>query len=124
MINDFNHYCEGYIDWNLSLDNKGGPNHVGNFCEAPIMIEKGGTMKLMYSFHAIAHFSRYIVPGAYRIDSKSDNPDIELVSYENPDKSLVSVIYNQSDSVHTINHPFEKGTLLELEPHTVYTVLY
>ena len=124
MINDFNHYCEGYIDWNLSLDNKGGPNHVGNFCEAPIMIEKGGTMKLMYSFHAIAHFSRYIVPGAYRIDSKSDNPDIELVSYENPDKSLLSVIYNQSDSVHTINHPFEKEALLELEPHTVYTVLY
>ena len=124
MINDFNHYCEGYIDWNLSLDSKGGPNHVGNFCEAPIMIKKGGTMKLMYSFHAIAHFSKYIVPGAYRIDSKSDNPDIELVSYENPDKSLVSVIYNRSDSVHTINHPFEEGTLLELQPHTVYTVLY
>ena len=124
MINDFNHYCEGYIDWNLSLDNMGGPNHVGNFCEAPIMISKDGDMKLMYSFHAIAHFSRFIVPGAYRIESSSDNSDIEIVSYENPDKSLVSVIYNNSDSSHTIRIPFEENEFLELKPHTVYTVLY
>jgi glucosylceramidase len=124
MINDFNHYCEGYIDWNLSLDSKGGPNHVGNFCEAPVMISKDGDMKLMYSFHAIAHFSRYILPGAYRIESGSDNPDIEMVSYENPDKSLVCVIFNGSDNTHTINDPYEEGLSLELSPHTIYTIVY
>lgn len=38
MINDFNNYTEGWIDWNLVLDEKGGPNYVGNYCEAPIML--------------------------------------------------------------------------------------
>ncbi len=124
MINDFNHHCEGYIDWNLSLDNKGGPNHVGNFCEAPIMIDEQGNMKFMHSYYAIAHFTKYIVPGAYRIESSSDNPDIEIVSYENPDHSLVSVIYNRGDIIHLINDPYEKGLSLEILPHSVYTVIY
>ena len=39
MINDFNNYTEGWVDWNLILDETGGPNYVGNFCEAPIMID-------------------------------------------------------------------------------------
>lgn len=124
MINDFNHYCEGYIDWNLSLDSRGGPNHVGNYCEAPIMIDEKGNMKFMYSYYAIAHFAKYIVPGAYRIESKSDNSDIEIVSYENPDGSLVSVIYNRGDIIHLVNDPYEKGVSLEILPHSVYTVIY
>ena len=124
MINDFNHYCEGYIDWNLSLDSKGGPNHVGNFCEAPIMIDEQGNMKFMYSYHAIAHFAKFIKPGAIRIESSSNNSDIEIVSYENPDSSLVSVIYNRGDIIHLANDPYEKGLSLELLPHSVYTVIY
>ena len=123
MINDFNHYCEGYIDWNLSLDNKGGPNHVGNFCEAPIMIDEQGNMKFMYSYYAIAHFAKFIAPGAYRIESNSDNSDIEIVSYENPDKSLVSVIYNRGDIIHVCNDPYEESLSLEILPHSVYTVI-
>ena len=124
MINDFNHYCEGYIDWNLSLDSKGGPNHVGNFCEAPIMIDEQGNMKFMYSYYAIAHFAKFIKPGAIRIESSSNNSDIEIVSYENPDSSLVSVIYNRGDIIHLANDPYEKGLSLELLPHSVYTVIY
>lgn len=124
MINDFNHYCEGYIDWNLSLDDRGGPNHVGNFCEAPIMISKNGEMKFMFSYYAIAHFAKFIMPGAYRIDSKADSDDIELVSYLNPDGSLTSVIYNKSGTAHTCNHPYIKGTKIKLLPHSVYTVFH
>ncbi len=36
MINDLNRWTVGWIDWNLLLDGQGGPNHVGNFCSAPI----------------------------------------------------------------------------------------
>lgn len=36
MINDFNNGTNGWTDWNILLDQKGGPNHVGNFCFAPI----------------------------------------------------------------------------------------
>ena len=36
MVNDFNNGAEGWTDWNVLLDEKGGPNHVQNFCFAPI----------------------------------------------------------------------------------------
>ncbi|MEN9684900.1 MAG: hypothetical protein RLZZ28_686, partial [Bacteroidota bacterium] len=36
MIHDFNNGMTGFTDWNILLDETGGPNHVGNFCFAPI----------------------------------------------------------------------------------------
>ena len=81
-------------------------------------------MKFMYSYYAIAHFAKFIKPGAVRIESSSDNSDIEIVSYENPDNSLVSVIYNRGEIIHLANDPYEKGFSLELLPHSVYTVIY
>ncbi|HVQ38470.1 MAG TPA: hypothetical protein VMS31_13100, partial [Pyrinomonadaceae bacterium] len=36
MINDFNNGTVGWTDWNILLDEKGGPNHVANFCFAPV----------------------------------------------------------------------------------------
>lgn len=123
IINDLNHYCEGYIDWNLSLDSRGGPNHVGNFCEAPIMISENGEMKYMYSYYAIKHFSHFIMPGAYRIHCEINNEDIELVSYLNPDKSTVVIIYNKSNDTHYILNPLNKKEIVELLPHTIYTIL-
>src|ERR1039458_2697475 len=38
MIHDFNNGAEGWTDWNVLLDERGGPNHVQNFCFAPIQI--------------------------------------------------------------------------------------
>ena len=122
IINDLNHFTEGYIDWNLSLDDRGGPNHVGNYCEAPIMISEKGEMILNYSYYGIKHFSYFIEPGSYRIDSSCDNPDIELVSYENPYRALIFVIYNKSDNVHVINNPVNKNQRIKILPHTVYSI--
>ena len=39
MIHDFNRWMVGWCDWNLVLDETGGPNHVGNFCSAPILAD-------------------------------------------------------------------------------------
>ncbi len=100
IINDLNHYCQGYIDWNLSLDDKGGPNHAGNYCEAPIMISPRGEMKYNHSYYAIGHFSKFIDIGATRIYTSSSNNKIEVVAYENLDQSLVLVIYNSDENDH------------------------
>ena len=124
IINDLNHYCEGYIDWNLSLDNNGGPNHVGNFCEAPIMIDEKGNAKINASFYAIAHFSKFISPGDYRIKCVSNNNDIEVVSYQNSQENLVIIAFNRSDKNHNLVHPFDKNKIIKLLPHTIYTIVH
>jgi glucosylceramidase len=46
MIHDFNNGTVGWTDWNILLDQNGGPNHVGNFCFSPI---HGDTGALIYT---------------------------------------------------------------------------
>jgi len=64
IIVSFNHWMSGWIDWNIVLDQDGGPNHVGNFCGAPIMINrKTGQVYYTPIYHVLAQFSRTIRPG-------------------------------------------------------------
>jgi len=64
IIVSLNHWVSGWIDWNIVLDKDGGPNHVGNFCGAPIMIDTA-TGHVYYTpvFYVLSQFSRTIRPG-------------------------------------------------------------
>ncbi len=64
IIVSIDHWLTGWIDWNIVLDKTGGPNHVGNFCGAPIMIDTA-TGKVYYTpvYYVLAQFSRTIRPG-------------------------------------------------------------
>ena len=121
IINDLSHFTEGYIDWNLSLDSRGGPNHVGNYCEAPIMISENGEMKFNYSYYAIAHFSKFIEPGSYRIKSSCNNNEIEHICYQKRDGALVFAIFNNSENTHYLLNPLDNKLVVELLPKTIYT---
>ncbi len=60
IIEDINHGIHAFIDWNMVLDFNGGPNHVKNFCNAPIMINKKATNFIKTpSFYYISHFAKY-----------------------------------------------------------------
>ena len=64
IIVSLDHWLEGWIDWNIVLDSNGGPNHVGNFCGAPIMIDiETGEVYYTPIYHVLAQFSRTIRPG-------------------------------------------------------------
>ena len=64
IISDLNAWTEAWFDWNLLLDARGGPNHVGNFCSAPLIVEtESGTVHKQSSWQALGHFSRFIRPG-------------------------------------------------------------
>ena len=98
MIGDIDNYCEGYLDWNLTLNEIGGPNHVGNYCDAPIIADTNElTLNYNVSYYAIAHFSKHILPGAKRIQSTGKNTDLTHVAFLNPDGSLVIVVQNETD---------------------------
>lgn len=99
MIGDFQNWVAAYIDWNIVLDQRGGPNHVGNFCDAPVIVDTN-TKEVRYgsSFYYIAHFSRYVKPGAHRVASAGGPAGLESVAFVNPDGSLVTVVLNKSDA--------------------------
>ncbi len=93
LIGDLNHGMNSWLDWNLVLDEQGGPNHVGNFCNAPVMCDTTtDTVEVKPMFHAIGQFSKYIRPGAVRIGCSSFSPEVEVTAAQNPDGSVAVVI--------------------------------
>jgi glucosylceramidase len=68
ILSDLTNWAVGWVDWNLILDHTGGPNHLGNNCDAPIVIdetEKNYFIQPMYYF--IQHFSKFVPSGSRRI---------------------------------------------------------
>jgi glucosylceramidase len=95
MVNDFKNWVCGWIDWNIVLDQTGGPNHVGNFCDAPVIVDtETGAVHYGPSFYYIAQFSRYVHPGAVRIGSHGGPAGLESVAFANPDGGLAVVVLN------------------------------
>jgi glucosylceramidase len=98
MINDFNNGTVGWTDWNLLLDETGGPNHVGNFCYAPIHADsKTGQLIYTNSYYYIGHFSKFIRPGAKRVISAASRSPFLTTAFVNEDGKLVVVVMNQTE---------------------------
>lgn len=118
IIGNFNNYCEAFIDWNLYLDETGGPNWVNNLCDAPIMI-KVNEEKIVYqsSYYYIGHFSKYVKPGAKRIELTNTNQEIQSIAFKNPSGEVVIVMMNATEKdydyeIRTTNEQF-KITILK-----------
>ena len=98
MINDLNRWTVGWIDWNLLLDDRGGPNHVGNFCSAPILVDtSAGTFTQQSSYFYLGHFARFVKSGAQRVLCASTTENIEAAGFVNPDGSAAVVALNRSE---------------------------
>lgn len=98
IIGNLNAGMTAFIDWNIFLDEKGGPNHVGNFCDAPVMVNtEEGNYEEKLSFHYIRHFSRYIDREAKRIALTKYTDKLEMTAFKNPDGTVVLVVLNRQE---------------------------
>ena len=126
MINDFNSGVVGWTDWNILLDETGGPNHVQNFCFAPIHANtKTGELIYTPTYYYIGHFSKFIKPGALRVSTTTSRTTIESTSFQNENGSIVTVVMNKTD--HTIGYKLIVGaaeTYLEIQPRAMQTIIY
>jgi len=126
MINDFNAGTVGWTDWNVLLDETGGPNHVQNFCFAPLHGDtKTGQLYYTNSFYYIGHFSKFIRPGAKRIISSSNRSDLLTTGFINEDGKVAVVVMNQGEK----RIPYRlwiEGKALEITalPHSIATLLF
>ncbi len=125
MVNDFNCGTVAWTDWNILLDETGGPNHVGNFCFAPVHADIK-TGKLMYtnSYYYIGHFSKFIQTGAKRISCSTNRDKLQSTAFLNPDGKIVVVVLNLSDE----KLPFQlsigaKAAPVTSLPHSITTVI-
>jgi glucosylceramidase len=92
-------WARGVLLWNLALDENHGP-HLGgcNNCRGIVTIDsKTGAYKREVEYYSLAHASKFVRPGAYRIASSGGEPNLSSVAFQNPDGSKVAIVLN-SDS--------------------------
>jgi glucosylceramidase len=98
MMADFNAGAVGWTDWNILLDERGGPNHVGNFCFAPVHADSAsGALSFTPSFAYLGHFSKFIRPGARRVSAVSSRSSLHTCAFIHPDGRLAVVVMNAGD---------------------------
>jgi glucosylceramidase len=126
MINDFNSGTVGWTDWNILLDERGGPNHVQNFCFAPIHADtKSNKLIFTPTYYYIGHFSKFIKPGALRLSTTASRTTIESTSFQNPDGRIVTVVMNPQDQ--SVAYKLIVGdseSAFEIEPRAMQTIIY
>ena len=125
LLNDFNCGTVAWTDWNILLDENGGPNHAGNFCFAPVHANtKTGELIYTNSYYYLGHFSKFIPPGAKRISCSSNRDKLQTTAFVNPDGKIAVVVLNLTDD----RIPYKlwiSGNAASLEslPHSIATVV-
>lgn len=87
--------ARGVLMWNLALDQDHGP-HAGGCgdCRGVVTIDsRTGEITRNQEYYAFGHASRFVQPGAVRIDV-SNTGDIPGVAFVNPDGERVLIAYN------------------------------
>jgi len=115
IIGDLNAGSIGWIDWNLLLDETGGPNHVNNVCDAAMIADmQKGELYFHPQYYFIGHFSKFIPPGsvhlqtnvfpAYSYRGQQRNYGIctwedglQVTSFLRPDGFIATVVLNCGD---------------------------
>ena len=126
MINDFNDGCVGWTDWNVLLDEQGGPNHVGNFCFAPVHADtRTGELTYTNSYWYIGHFSKFMKPGARRIACSPSRSALLSTAFVNPDGKVSVVVMNKGDKQLTY-YLWMNGNAAEVNspPHSIQTLVF
>lgn len=126
MINDFNNGTVMWTDWNILLDEKGGPNHVGNFCFAPVHADsKSGSLIYTPSYYYIGHFSKFIKNGSQRISSVSSRSQLLTTSFLSDKGKVTTIVMNPTDKKITYFLCVRSSAVeLTIAPHSMQTLVF
>ncbi len=95
IIGCLNNWVDGWVDWNMVLDRKGGPNWAKNWCVAPVLVDtEKDEVYLTPLYYTLAHFSKFIRPEAVRIGFDNKDESLQVTAAQNPDGSIVAIIFN------------------------------
>ena len=93
------HWAKTVLLWNLALDENGEPHQGGcEGCRGVVTINQTGVVTYNVEYYAIGHFSKFVDPGAYRIQSVHCSGQLESVAFQNPDSSIVLVVLNPDET--------------------------
>lgn len=132
IIGGLNHHLAGWVDWNMVLDERGGPNHVGNYCAAPVLVHSE-TREVFYTplYFVMSHFSRYLRPGAAVLETTVTDGLIATAG-ENLDGTIAVVVANVAAHPDRIGDVVDRRyrlaldgveTVIPIPAHAIQTVV-
>jgi glucosylceramidase len=89
-------WARGVLLWNLALDENHGP-HLGGCsdCRGVVTIDsETSNIRRNAEYYALAHYSRFVEPDAYRVGVVLSDRDLEAVAFQNPDESVALIAFN------------------------------
>ena len=125
IINDLNRWTVAWIDWNLLLDERGGPNHVGNYCSAPIIVNTK-TQELLFqsSYYYLGHFSRFFSRGDKIVETENTTDTLLALSGIDKNQKTTTTIMNKED--YSVPFLYENGISskpFSIPPRSIITII-
>lgn len=99
IIQDLRHFSSGWVDWNLVLDNQGGPSWVHTRLDAPILVPGHAHEYFKQpKYYAMAHFSKLMPEGSEHVQLDGNMPNnVNAVAFQRPDGGIVVTITNTNN---------------------------
>ncbi len=125
IIGCLNNWVDGWIDWNMVLDKRGGPNWFENWCVAPVIVDpEKDEVYFTPLYYTMKHFSRFIRPGAVRIGFENPDDSLLITAARNPDGSIVVVALNQERKAKSFDLALGKSSQkLSISPQAIQTII-
>lgn len=105
IIDSTRGWARGVLLWNLALDENDGP-HLGGCkdCRGVVTIDsRTGEVTRNVEYYALAHASRFVMPGAQRVQSSEGVGELSNVAFRNRDGSLALVVANGAQAAQTFS---------------------
>ena len=125
IIGCLNNWVDGWVDWNMVLDRQGGPNWFENWCVAPIIVDPDADeVYFTPLYYTMAHFSKYIRPGAKVIGLDNSDKELQVTATQNPDGSIAVVVFNEGETLKSFELSLgETSKSITIQPQTLQTIL-
>lgn len=103
IIGCLNNRVDGWIDWNIVLDKQGGPNWFKNWCIAPVIADaEKDEVYFTPLYFTMAHFSKFMRPGAVKIGCTINNNEVLATAVKNPNGDIALVLFNPAEQAKSI----------------------
>ncbi|WP_142784515.1 glycoside hydrolase family 30 protein [Changchengzhania lutea] len=125
IIGCLNNWVDGWVDWNMVLDTQGGPNWFKNWCVAPIIADPDkDEVYFTPIYYTMAHFSKYIRPGAKVIKLDCSDNELFATAAHNPDGSIAMVLFNETETPKSISLSIqEKNVEFSIDARAIQTII-
>ena len=125
IIGCLNNWVDGWVDWNMVLDRQGGPNWFENWCVAPVIVDpENDEVYFTPLYYTMAHFSKYIRPGAKVIGLEKSDTDLQVTAAHNPDGSIAVVVFNEGNTLKTFELSLgETSKLITIQPQAIQSII-